>query len=239
VLLPWVVVRSLAFNAHNTTYRGMRFYFRQTYGFTALTYLGQALVVVLTCGLYYPAWIRNRRAFTVGNHRLGDAFFRFDGMSGPFYLTYLVGGAMILGGIICASLVLGGMLAVTGHKAAMLTELVPFFVIYGFLFYLSKHFIYARLFNHVWNHTRLDEHRFVARLETDRWLTLQVVNLGALIVSCGLLYPWAAMRSTAYALGCLSFEPAGPIEHIARLGREEGSALGETAGEFIGMDFGL
>ncbi|MES1194436.1 MAG: DUF898 family protein, partial [Opitutus sp.] len=32
ILLPWVVVRSLAFNAHNTTYRGMRFYSRQTYG---------------------------------------------------------------------------------------------------------------------------------------------------------------------------------------------------------------
>lgn len=239
VLLPWIVIRSLAFNAHNTSYRGMRFYFSQSYGFTALTYLGQFVVVVVTLGLYYPAWMRNRREFTIGNHRLGDAFFRFDGRSGPFYSAYFAGGAMIAGAMLCGGAVVAGLLSVTGDKVASLTELLPFFLIYGFVFFISKHFIYAHLFNHVWNHTSLDNHRFVARMEIDRWLKLQLVNLGALIISCGLLYPWAVMRSTTYALSCLKFRPAGPIEQIRRLGKDEGNAFGETAGEFIGMDFGL
>lgn len=239
LLLPWVVVRSLAFNAHNTCYRGMRFYFHQTYGMAALTYLGQLLVVIITCGFYYPAWVRNQREFTIGNHRLGDAFFRFSSKSGPFYSSYLVSGAMIFGALILGGMLTGVMLAVTKHKVATFTELVPFFIVYGSVFYLAKHYLFARLFNQVWNHTRLDGHRFVARMDAGRWIQLQLGNLGAIIASCGLLYPWAVVRSSSYALSCLQFEPDRPIETIGRLGKDEGSAFSETAGEFIGMDFGL
>ena len=91
-LLPWVVVRSLAFNAHNTAYRGMRFYSHQGYGMAALTYLGQWFFILLTLGIYYPAWVRNRKEFVIASHRLGDAFFRFESKSGPFYTAYFFPG---------------------------------------------------------------------------------------------------------------------------------------------------
>jgi uncharacterized membrane protein YjgN (DUF898 family) len=239
LLLPWIVVRSLAFNAHNTAYRGLRFQFRQTYGMAALTYLGQALVVGITLGIYYPAWIRNQREFSIGSHRLGDAFFRFTAKSGPFYAAYLVAGAMVFGAAMIGGGMTGVLLAVNKHKVATLVELVPFFIVYGFVLYLAKQYLFARLFNHVWNHTRLDEHRFSANLGTGAWLKLQLHNLGLLLVSGGLLYPWTVVRSTRYALSCLHFEPVGPLDRIERLGKDEGSAFGETAGEFIGMDFGL
>jgi uncharacterized membrane protein YjgN (DUF898 family) len=239
ILVPWIVIRSLAFNAHNTSYRGMRFYFHQTYGMAALTYLAQAVVTLLTLGIYYPAWVRNQREFAIGNHRLGDAFFHFEGKSGPFYVAYLVAGAMVFGAAMVGGMLTTGLLAINHHKVATRTELVPFFAIYGFVLFVAKQYIFARLFNQVWNHTRLDAHRFRANLDTGRWLGLQLVNLGAIIISVGLLYPWAVIRSTTYALGSLRLETAGPIEKIGRLGNDEGSALGETAGEFIGMDFGL
>lgn len=239
VLLPWIVVRSLAFNAHNTAYRGMRFQFRQTYGMAALTYLGQALVVGITLGIYYPAWIRNQREFSIGSHRLGDAFFRFTAKSGPFYSAYVVAGAMVFGAAMLGAVISGVVLAVTKHKVATLEELVPFFIVYGFVLYLAKQYLFAQLFNHVWNHTRLDEHAFSAQLDTGAWLKLQLHNLGLLLISGGLLYPWTVVRSTRYALSCLHFALAGPLDRIERLGKDEGSAFGETAGEFIGMDFGL
>jgi hypothetical protein len=47
------------------------------------------------------------------------------------------------------------------------------------------------------------------------------------------------VRSTRHALGCLQFSPDRPIERISRLHRRDGSALGETAAEFVGLDFGL
>lgn len=239
VLLPWVVVRSLAFNAHNTTYRGMRFYSRQTYGWAAMTYLGQWVIIILTLGFYYPAWVRNRKKFTIESHRLGDAFFRFESKSGPFYLAYLVGGAMVFGAATLGGMLTALLVSANAGKLPSTLQLVPFFLIYGFALYCSKHYVYAQLFNQVWNNTRLDEHRFSARLSTGTWFGLQMGNLLALVCSCGLLYPWTTVRSARYALSCLSFIPAGPIEKISRLGKSDGNALGETAAEFVGLDIGL
>lgn len=238
-LLPWVVVRSLAFNAHNTVYRGMRFYARQTYGTAALTFLGQWLVIIVSLGFYYPAWVRDRKEFVITSHRLGDAFFRFESKSGPFYSAYLASGAIVLGAVmtggVITTLLLGGK---TGHAPTPL-QMAPFFALYGLALFVSRQYVYARLFNHIWSHTRLDNHRFTANLSTNAWLKLQFVNLGAIIGTAGLLYPWAVVRSTRYALQSLYFVPDRPIEKIGRLTRRDGSALGETAAEFVGLDFGL
>lgn len=239
VVFPWIVVRSLAFNAHNTAYRGLRFHFHQTYGMALLTYLGQAVVVGVTLGFYYPAWIRNQREFVIGSHRLGDAFFRFSSPSGPFYSAYLRAGALLFGAAFVGSFVNAGILALNRGKVLSLTQLIPFFLIYGVAFFVAKHLLYARLFNHVWNHTRLDDHRFVATLQTGPWIGLQLSNLAAVVGSAGLLYPWTQIRSARHALAHLHFQPAGPIERIGHLGTDAGSAFGETAGEFLGLDIGL
>jgi uncharacterized membrane protein YjgN (DUF898 family) len=138
-----------------------------------------------------------------------------------------------------AAIISGVIVAVSGNKVPTTTTLLPVFAIYGLAVFLSKHLVFARLFNHIWNRTRLDEHRFVATLRVDAWLKLQFTNLAAIIGTCGLLYPWAVVRSTHYLLSCLEFKPAGPIERIAGLGRNPGSAVGDTAAEFVGMDFGL
>ncbi len=239
VLLPWVIIRSLAFNAHNTAYRGMRFFFRQTYGMTALFFVGQWFLIIVTAGFYYPAWVRNLKEFMINSHRLGDAYFHFKSNSGPFYSAYLWSFLIIFGAAMSGGLISALILAGNHGKVPSTTQLIPFFIIYGIAIYLSKHLIYARVYNQTWNHTRLDNHRFSANLQTNHWLKIQMTNLGAIVGSCGLLYPWAVIRSARYALSCLQFMPERPIEKISRLGRSDGSALGETAAEFIGLDFGL
>lgn len=239
VLLPWVIIRSLSFNAHNTVYRGMRFFFRQTYGWTALVYIGQWFFIIISLGFFYPAWVRNRKAFAISNHRLGDAFFKFESKSGPFYRAYIGGALITILASVLAAFITGLLYnAKTGHLPSSL-QLLPAFLLYGFGLYCSKHYIYARLFNHIWGSTRLDDHRFHGTLQTGAWMKLQLVNLVAIIGSCGLLYPWATIRSARFALSHLHFQPAGPLEKIQRFGRNDGSAVGETAAEFVGLDIGL
>jgi uncharacterized membrane protein YjgN (DUF898 family) len=95
------------------------------------------------------------------------------------------------------------------------------------------------LFNPVWNGTRLNEHQFRGNLRTGRWIALQFTNLAAIVMSCGMLYPWALIRSTRYALSCLEFHPIAGFETISRVGSARGSAVGDSAAEFAGFDFGL
>jgi uncharacterized membrane protein YjgN (DUF898 family) len=239
VLLPWIVVRSLTFNAHNTVYRGLRFRFNASLSAALKVYLLEPLLIGLTLGLYFPAWERSKRDYVVSNHRLGDAYFRFDAGTGRFYSTYFLSGLIIFAALAAG----GGFVAVMMQRhpgvQPTLVQLIPFFIVYGFGFFISRHLIYARLFNHIWNHTRVDEHRFRSNLQTGKWLGLQLTNLGAIIISAGLLYPWALIRAQRYVASCLQFAPAGSVDTIQRVGGTAGSATGDMAAEFIGLDFGL
>jgi uncharacterized membrane protein YjgN (DUF898 family) len=239
VLLPWIVVRSMTFNAHNTVYRGLRFRFNRSLSAALKVYLLEPVLIPLSLGFYYPAWQRSKRSYAINNHRLGDAYFRFEASVGRFYSTYLFAGFIVLGAATIGSMVSYGILKSGGGTQMTHVDLIPFFILYGFGFYLSRHVVYARLFNHVWNHTRVDDHQFRATLQTGQWLGLQLTNLGAILFSAGILYPWAMIRAQRYAASCLHFVPAGPVDNIQRVGGSSGNATGDMAAEFIGLDFGL
>jgi uncharacterized membrane protein YjgN (DUF898 family) len=239
VLLPWVVVRSLTFNAHNTVYRGIRFRFNSSLSAAARVYLFEPLLIVLTLGFYYPAWQHSKRAYTVENHRFGDAYFRFNAPKGRFYAAFFAGGAIVAAAVFVGGFLSAQLVRATGTDGTRILQLAPFFIVYGFGFHLAQSLIYAMTFNHVWNHTRVDEHAFRAELEVGRWVGLQLTNLLAIVGTLGLLYPWAVIRAQRYAASRLAFCPAGPIDTIQRLGGAGGSATGDMAAEFIGIDFGL
>ncbi len=239
VLLPWIVVRSLAFNAHHTVYRGLRFRFHPSLSAAALIYLAQPLLIVLSLGFYYPVWARNRQQFVLGRHRFGTAYFDLTLPAGALYRAYLAGGGIVF----AAALVGGGIVAAltwanSGHVPTG-AQLLPAFALYGFGAFLAKQLIFAESFRLIWNEARLDRHRFRTSLETGPWVKLQLVNLGAMIVTCGLAYPWALVRSTEHVLSRLEVLPDGPVDAIESLEAGRGSAVGDTAAEFAGMDFGL
>ncbi len=239
VFLPWVIVRSLAFNAHNTVWRGLRFRFHPSLSAAVVVYLLQPLLIVVTLGFYYPAWARAAAEFRISRHRLGTAFFYFEAKNGPFYRAYLAAGAIILAAGMIMAIVSGIIISTHGGHVPSTTQLIPILLFYGAVVYVAKHLVFAMLFNPTWNATRLNNHRFRAHLRIGRWIGLQVTNLGAIVVSCGLLYPWAVMRSARYALESLSLQPDGPLDDIARVGSSAGSAVSDTAAEFAGLDFGL
>lgn len=238
VLLPWIVVRSLNFNAHNTVYRGIHFRFNASLSAAFKVYLLEPILIVLSLGFYYPAWERSKRSYVVSNHRLGDAYFHFDAPTGRFYSTYFFAGLVMFAALGAGGYFVTWLTRTQGAQPG-LVQLIPFFVIYAFGFFLSRQLVFARLFNHVWNHTRVDEHRFRGHLQTDRWVGLQLTNLAAIVASAGLLYPWAVIRAHRAVAASLEFIPAGPIESIQRVGGAAGSATGDMAAEFIGLDFGL
>ena len=241
-ILPWVVVRSLSFNAHQTLYRGMRLRFRSSLTEATIIYLLLPILIVFTAGWYYPAWLRRKQAFTVKNHRYGDAFFRFTAKNGPFYRSVIFGGLIVVAG----AALLGATVALysrlhEGEPPDQTTMVALTVVLYGAAFFTGRHYTFPRVFNHSWNHTHLDDHRFVANMSPGKWMRLQWVNLLAIIGTCGLALPWATIRSTRYALASLSLELTEPdaLSKIHAMGNISGSAVGDSAAEFAGLDFGL
>lgn len=239
VLLPWIVVRSMSFNAHHTVYRGLRFRFHRSLSAAFMVYILEPLLLPFTLGLYYPAWQRSKRRYAIDNHRYGDTSFRYTGTAGPFYGAYFAAGGIVAVGAIAGGAALAFFFTQNPGATSSLLRMAPFFALYIFGFFLAKHLLFAMVFNHVWNHTQLAAHRFRARLGVGRWLGMQLGNLGAILLTAGMLYPWAEIRNQRYLASSLDFLPAGPVDAIRASEGGAGSATGDMAAEFIGIDFGL
>ena len=60
-----------------------------------------------------------------------------------------------------------------------------------------------------------------------------------ILLSVGLLIPWATVRTRRYKLENLSMDVQGDLAAIAAVQSEEVSALGDEIGEVFDYDFGL
>ena len=108
--MPWLIVRSLAFNAHNSAYRNIRFNFSGRYAEPLKLIIGGGMLVVVTLGLGYPyvkaLWAR----FAAENHGYGGTRAALGDVTRSFYGVYLKALLMLLG----AALLLGGVAGVFG-----------------------------------------------------------------------------------------------------------------------------
>jgi uncharacterized membrane protein YjgN (DUF898 family) len=88
VATPWVVVRSLAFRAHNSAWRGLRFRFAGDLWEAYSSFLFLYLMVGLSFGLLYP-WLQWRqRSFVVEGHRFAGRELRMNAGVGAFYRVW-------------------------------------------------------------------------------------------------------------------------------------------------------
>src|SRR5882762_908642 len=97
---PWLVVRSLAFNAYNTAYRNVRFAFSGTYRTCLGLVLGYGLLTLVTLALGFPFLRRRLVQFAAESHSYGTTRFALaEGFKKPFIRPYFVvfGVAILLG----------------------------------------------------------------------------------------------------------------------------------------------
>jgi uncharacterized membrane protein YjgN (DUF898 family) len=244
VARPWLIVRALAFNARNTVHRGLRFRYRGTYGMAALAYVFFTLISVVSLGLMYPYQVFLRKSLFIDYSRYGDSVFHFEGRAKHFYGIYLRAWGMYAAGAV--PLFLGMGIFFASQTLGLETRPAPpewlnyaVGAVMVLLVTLVKIYVRARLFNYLWNHTRLDQHRFRASLSFSRLLKIQLVNLLAIVGTLGLATPWAMIRKARYMLSCLEFVPVKSLDTVEAFGTSQSSAVGDAAADFFGIDIGI
>lgn len=117
--LPWMVVKSLQFNAHNSSYRNIRFDFDGTLMEAAIVFIGVGLLTIVTLGLATPYFIKRFKQFSIENSYFGTTPFSFSATGGDFYRIYLK--AMIIPLIIgvLAAIAIPAYQAVNSSQAPM------------------------------------------------------------------------------------------------------------------------
>jgi len=245
--LPWLMVRALSFNARNSSYRNIRFDFRSNYAAAAKVYILYPLLIILTFGLAYPYFDYKHRDFIVDNSGYGTADFDFDARASQFYAIYLKAfAAIFITGVVMASMIpdaqSAGMAAGGGTPqeppqlpAVSLLPMLGFMALY----LMAGIYIKTATTNAVFNHAHANGYRFTSSLQVRQMFWIYFSNLIAILVSAGLLIPWARVRLIRYRMEHLTLEAPGDLDHFIAGEQERVTATGAELADIYDIDLGL
>ena len=248
-MLPWIVVASLSFRFRNTVYRGLRFNFEKNYSSAVKTFAGLPILIPFTAGLIFPYYLFKRQAFIVNHAGYGSSRFELNAGAKEFYKIYLAAFLiylLIIGGFFSMFFMFGLSQPITMMKPAVEPQLntnlivafLPtFFIFLGMMFLTA--YTTAKTNNHIWNNIFVDGHQFESQLKTGTLFTLYLTNALGVILSLGLLIPWARIRTVRYRVQQLAMITHESLNHFITKKQKDQSALGEQLGEIFDVDIGL
>jgi uncharacterized membrane protein YjgN (DUF898 family) len=259
---PWLLVRTLQFNAVNSSYRNLRFHFDGRYpeALAAIIPLALSPLVAFAIGTdtstapvtgadwwllfvpflafaaVYPYVVGSLKRFHLNHTAFGNARFGVTLSIGAFYGIYAVAGLIAVTGFMGLGFIAGVFLIrIFADLGAVMSQVLFFVVMAAFLAYSR-----ARIANLVFNAARMQGGvRFVSTLSATALTKLYFGNLVAIAFSGGLLVPWAVVRTARYRASCLAVECEGdPDSVLAGVARPVGAA-GDELGEVFDVDVSL
>jgi len=231
-ILPWAIVRSLAFRAQNTAWRGLRFGFHGRYGDALAIYVGLPFLTALSLGLVYPYLVYRQKRFVVEGSRYGTAPFRFGARPGDFYRLLLRVVGIALGGIA----LVGAVIALAPRDGfAGLAAGLAFLPLYVYLFAYAS----AGTWNLGYHGSSLEGHVFESDLRPRELFGIYLTNVMGILATLGLFLPWAQVRVARYRLSRLGLWLQGDLDSFVAAQREEVGSTGAELGEMLDFDIGL
>jgi uncharacterized membrane protein YjgN (DUF898 family) len=244
IAFPYLIFLSLKFKAVNSSYRNLRFRFHGTKTESYVAYFWLALAAPFTLYLVVPYMMFKQKEYFFNNFSFGKSMFTFHGKVGRFYRVYLPAGLLIavIGGIAFAIMLSGVTAARSGQfdQNAFMLRLIP---TYGFMilaFTLIQQAIYALIMNYTWEQTYVSgKLRFKSSLKVGELVWLRFTNLLAIVLTLGLLTPWAKVRHAKYVLEHLTVISKGGLEDFAAAPTGEANSFGDAATDAFDIDLGL
>jgi uncharacterized membrane protein YjgN (DUF898 family) len=125
-----------------------------------------------------------------------------------------------------------------GGPAAMHSVMFPLLGVFYLYLLIPGAFIKARVANLLYGGIAFGPHELSSEQRSIELLKLYVVNLFAVVLSLGLLIPWAKIRLAAYRASCLTLHASGDLRAETLLD-DDASALGEGLSDLGDFDIGI
>lgn len=248
MVLPLLVVRSMSFRARNSAWQNIRFTFKGKYGEAAMIFIVWGfLLMILSLGLLFPYIQYRMKKFLIENSTYGQSDFEFKANASDFYIVYLIAfGLMTLVGVI-VSVVVGivasqmpgmeaGMQEPQVAQAIMITMIMPILLLaYLFMFAYMK----SRIDNITWSGVHIQGNKLESNLRARDLTWIYFTNLLGIMLSFGLLVPWAKVRTMRYRMNKLTLLANGDLDQFVQAEQAKVSALGEEIGEVFDIDIGI
>ena len=256
ILAPWVIVRSAAFNGRYSAWRNMTFRFDGDYrgALATIYWLGLIPLLVLgtahewwgnivagaaawgVFGLLFPWWIRRLKHFVVSHTGFGGENGELTVTGRQLFNMYAKSGLIAaLGGAVAVALAGVVFSALKNPAYAAFLFALPAYA--GYV--LAFAYVQAHGSNLAWNHTTLGPVRFHSTLTGRGMAGLYLTNALAILLSLGLLTPWAVMRTLRYRAEHMAIGVDGGLDAFHGSDATAVAAAGAEVGEFFDVDLSL
>ena len=245
--MPWLIVRSRIFNMRNSAYRNIRFTFYPNYREAYMVFVWLSLLIPFTLGTILPYVIYRQKKFFVENSGYGRNRFSFDAKPKDFYLLFIkatgLGILIVLVLVSCIFVFSSNISHMFGNNVdkKTITMIIGFaaILIFYFIYFLVSIYLQTAIANLTWKRTRIKSSHFSSTLKVRDMAWLYISSGVAILISLGLLIPWASIRITRYLFDNLSLHLKDDIESFLGWGHAETGAFGEEIGDMFGIDIGL
>jgi uncharacterized membrane protein YjgN (DUF898 family) len=187
------------------------------------------------------AFTQERAEFTAGAGQFYGLFLKVVGVS--LLVGIGVGILIAAGSALLAGLSVSGLdKLMTGERSAMLIMAIGLaaLVLYVTLPLVVGSYLGARMQNLLWSNTRSPNLRLQSDLRFWPLLRMNLINWALIVITLGLFWPFAKVRTARLKLEAMSVEVEGNVDDwVAQASQDPQGALGDAAGDFFGIDMGL
>jgi uncharacterized membrane protein YjgN (DUF898 family) len=249
--VPWIILKSRLFQTRMSSYRNVRFNFHGTYGDALKVFVGWYLLVLVTLGILFPAWVRKRVEYSLDNAAYGTQKWSFLTSTGRFYKFCLITfGLGVAAYLVFLFLYIGLVTTVRGAPGGGATTPLAMLAALGPTVWLTMlvaaavslaiwGYYQASFLNASFGGVQIGGNYLRSNLQIAPLVWIYVTNLLGVVFTLGLFYPWAKVRQTRYQLENMAVDSDGNLSGFMADASPKTSALGEEAGDFFDVDFGL
>lgn len=248
IATPWLVIKSMRFRTRNSAWQNIRYAFNAKYGEAAFIFIGLGFFgVIVTLGTLMPYVQYRVKKFMIDNSSYGQTNFEFNASAKDFYMVYLFGMglfALLIIGLVVAGAGIGFISQASAAEpqpmppefALAQAFIVPFILLFYLLIFA---YFQSRIGNLTWSNVHIQGNQLQSSLRARDLAWIYFSNLVAIMISFGLLVPWAKVRTVRYRMNKLKLLAAGNLDQFVQAEQQKVSALGEEVGEVFDMDIGI
>ena len=214
------------------------------------------IAAVFTLYILSPIVTKKQHSFAINGHSYGNRRFKFEADSGGYFAAFFT--AVGLGLLVLLGFVLFAMLlsfAGAGLSEAfealsngdfsggsvVILLLAPLLYVATISLYAMPFIFYmARIRNLSYNNTILDDrHNFRSEIEASKYIGIILTNAMVVVLTLGLMAPWARVRLAKYVASRTTLIASGPLDvYSGEIVDEVGVASGEYV-DIEGFDIGI
>lgn len=254
IAFPWLINKSLAFNARMTSYRNVRFNFRGNYWGSLGVFVGMPIVAMMSGGVLAPISSQMTADYIGRNTGYGVKRFHTEAPLGPLFgnlgmtVLFVIGSSIALG-LIGLAIGFGVMPMVANlseasdfdaDEAKIAVPIIATIVGFYLSIFLAYIFYAAGVRNIAFGATTLDgRHKLHSGLSRPGYVWLLVSNLFVVLFTILLMRPWAAVRTWRYLADRTKAGIAGTLDAVVDTAAPEGNVGAAEYFDIEGIDFGI